>query len=34
LVAAEEAYLGCLANCGLHKHHSFISSCVLHQPWG
>ena len=22
LVAADEAYLGCLADCGLHKHHS------------
>ena len=23
LVAAEEAYLGCSADCGLHKHHPF-----------
>jgi hypothetical protein len=26
LVAAEEAHLGCLADCGLHKHNSYIST--------
>jgi hypothetical protein len=33
LVTIEEAYLGCLADCSLHKHHSYISRgfyCRLH----
>jgi hypothetical protein len=29
LIAARKAYLGCLADCGLHKHHSLYDLIIV-----